>query len=69
MKCANPTCGRSVRRKTPWQLYCSPKCGDRMRHRRSYAKRARRRPSRRYYRMFMSLIDAAEQVRKMTPVG
>jgi hypothetical protein len=52
-----------------WQLFCSVRCADQVRHRRAYARRGPRKPSRRYYRMFLSLIRAADEIRKMKPVG
>jgi hypothetical protein len=52
-----------------WQLFCSVRCADQVRHRRAYARRGPRMPSRRYYRMFLSLIRAADEIRKMKSVG
>ena len=69
MRCSNPTCGRPFRAGVSWQVHCSPRCADRVRHRRAYARRAVRAPSRRYYRMFLSLIRAADQIKRMKPVG
>ena len=69
MRCADPGCGRAFGPAVAWQLHCSLACADRVRHRRAYARRGPRRPSRRYFRMFLSLIRAAEEIRGMKPVG
>jgi len=69
MKCSSPGCGRSFKPRVRWQLYCSHRCADRVRHRRAYGRRGPRKPSRRYYRMFLSLIRAADEIRGMKPVG
>jgi len=69
MRCPNPTCGRTFTPRVRWQIWCSHRCGDQVRHRRAYARRGPRKPSRRYYRMFLSLIRTAELIRRMEPLG
>ncbi len=69
MRCANTDCRRAFRPRVRWQLFCSLRCADVVRHRRAYARRGPRKPSRRYYRMFLSLIRAADEIRRMKPVG
>ena len=68
MECPNPTCGRSFRPKVAWQIHCSLRCSDQVRHRRHHGRIGPRRPSRRYFRMFLSLLEAADHIRQMKPV-
>jgi hypothetical protein len=69
MLCADPVCRRSFKPAVAWQSYCGRDCADRVRHRRAYARRGPRKPSKRYFRMFLSLIRSADRLRKMKPVG
>jgi hypothetical protein len=68
MRCGDPKCRREFKASVAWQIHCSRACADKVRHRRAYARRGPRRPSRRYYRMFLTLIESAAAIRRMRSV-